>query len=149
MADKQGLTEAQAYPIRHLHQKLWYDTGRELREKDPGVLVRIALKHGPVIAGVRDKEEIEYAVRGRSVDRILWIDRPWCQDSMLKFTKEDCYSICEEHGWQVRFGIIDNSKSLFALHRELTSFCQANAIPIKERKKRSASTAVKPLPQEP
>lgn len=113
------------------------------------MLVRLALKEGPVIAGVRDKEEIEYACRNRSVDHIVWVDRPWCEDTTLKFTKEDCYHACKDSGWRVKFSIIDNSKSLLALHNELRRFCLANDIPLRASSKRSKPTGPKPLPPVP
>lgn len=135
-----------AYAIRHQHQELWYQVGRELRDHNPGVLVRLALKEGPVIAGVRDKEEIEYVCRDRAVDHILWIDRPWCVDNTLKFTKEDCYRACEESGWRVKFGIINNAKSHANLYRELTDFCKTHSIPLKRSLRQYKNMAVKPLP---
>lgn len=85
VAAKQGLTPEEAYPIRHQHRQLWFDTGNELRNNDPGCLIRDALANGPVIAGVRDAVEITYACQERSVDHIVWVERDVEPDPTLKF----------------------------------------------------------------
>ena len=85
VAAKQGLTPEEAYPIRHQHQKLWYDTGNELRERDPGCLLRASLENGNLSAGVRDAVEITYACQHRVVDHIVWIERDVPRDPTLMF----------------------------------------------------------------
>ncbi len=86
-----GQSEEQCYRERHQNRDVWYQTGRQLREKDPGCLLRTGLALGNVVAGVRDLCELRAARDQKLVDVIVWIENPRVPvDPTVEFTKEDC-----------------------------------------------------------
>lgn len=91
VAARTGQPEQQCYQERRQNRDLWWRIGRELRDNDPGCLVREALAHGNVVAGVRDACEIVAAREQGLVDVIVWIERPGVpEDPTVEFTAEDC-----------------------------------------------------------
>ncbi len=108
VAQKLGCDPVTAYASRRENREFWYQVGRELRESDPGALLRDALAVGPLVAGVRDFEEIIAARRFNLVDLIVWIEnitKP--VDPTVKFGPEHCDVI------------IQNNASLDEYHEKL------------------------------
>lgn len=63
-----------AYAHRHANRELWRRVGDEIRKDDPALLVKDALRVGPITGGCRGLPEIR-AVRDESVvDLIVWVD---------------------------------------------------------------------------
>lgn len=86
-----GQPEQQCYEARRQNRDLWWRIGRELRDNDPGCLIREALANGNVIAGVRDKCEVVAAREQGLVDVIAWIENPNVPvDPTMEFTMADC-----------------------------------------------------------
>lgn len=110
VAQRQGVTEAEAYAKRRHHRDLWFNTGNEIREGDPAKLLREAFEAGDLLTtddelhcvgsgGIRDFAEIKAA---KSVaDLIIWVDNMWVPvDTTLKFTARECDIIIPNH-WGV------------------------------------------------
>lgn len=91
VAEKTGQTLEECYAERHDNRELWFLTGREVRENQPGVLINEALEHGDVVAGVRDAEEVEYACASGRFMSVIWIENPLIPpDPTLKFDLNYC-----------------------------------------------------------
>lgn len=92
-----GMNEEECYAKRHEMREAWYHVGRAVRSGDPGILVRESLKHGEIIGGVRDREEV-IAAR-EMVSLIVWIEneRPE-KDPTLMFGPECCDIIIPNNG---------------------------------------------------
>lgn len=91
VAAKTGQSVEDAYDQRHDNRDLWYRTGREVRAKDPGILIRESMKNGEIGGGVRDFEEIIAARCEGLVDLIVWIENLWVPvDPTVKFTAREC-----------------------------------------------------------
>jgi len=94
-----GISESEAYKTRHQFRDHWYDIGNQLREDDPGILLREALANGPLTGGVRDLEEIVEARRCNLVDLIVWIENVRVPtDTTVKFGPEHCDVIVQNNG---------------------------------------------------
>ena len=63
-----------AYAHRHANRELWRRVGDEIRRDDPALLVRDALKVGPITGGCRGAPEVEAVRRESLVDLIVWVD---------------------------------------------------------------------------
>lgn len=99
VARELGVSESEAYKTRHQHRDLWYEIGNQLRENDPGILLREALEHGPLTGGVRDLEEIVEARRCNLVDLIVWVENVRVHvDNTVKFDSEHCDVIVQNNG---------------------------------------------------
>jgi len=91
VADRLGVTVDDAYRDRHRNRDEWYRIGNEIRENDPGILIRESLRYGDIVGGVRDWEEIVAARRGGMVDLIVWIENIWVPvDPTVKFSAREC-----------------------------------------------------------
>ncbi len=102
VAQRLGVSTKEAYANRHESndmRKLWYDTGRQLRALDPGVLIRESMEFGDIIGGVRDVEEIETARRENLVDLIVWIEnRRVPPDPTVMFDESVCDIVIQNNG---------------------------------------------------
>lgn len=76
IARELDLPESFAWDTRHEKRQFWKDWCDEFRRHDPLRLVRLALRHGNIVAGVRDKVEIEALRDSGLFDEILWVLRP-------------------------------------------------------------------------
>lgn len=92
-----GLPEHEAYRRRHEPdmQKIWHLVGKQIRNGNPGRLIREALECGDVSGGVRDFEEIVNA--HDYVDLVIWVDRPGCQDPTLEFDSTYADIVIQNH----------------------------------------------------
>lgn len=119
VAEKQGVTEEVAYATRHQHSMLWKRLGDELRETDPGVLMRDALEGADITGGIRSHHEVDYARRERLFDLILWIDRPGLDnDPTIEFNASDCDLV------------VPNTADLSALYGRWAVLCRALGVPV-------------------
>lgn len=102
VARKMGVTEAEAYRDRHKNRDHWYRIGNEIREGDPGILIRESLLHGDIVGGVRDIEEVIYARAKGIVDLVIWIENIWVPvDPTVKFTSREC-DIVVQNNWDLQ-----------------------------------------------
>lgn len=135
IAPKLGMTEDEAYKCRHRYRQMWKEEGDRLRGNDPGYLVRTALAHGEVVAGLRDYSELEFVSQHRLVDWVLWIDRPgFTEDSTLEFTIDDCvemFAPAYRHHQDPRpiFDVIPNTGNLVRLYSKVKAWCRAANVP--------------------
>lgn len=82
-----GVTEEDAYRDRHSNRELWFKIGNEIREGDPGKLLRESLAVGPLTGGIRDYAEVVAAKD--IVDLIVWIQNDRVPvDPTVKFGPE-------------------------------------------------------------
>jgi len=99
VARELGISESEAYKTRHQRRDEWYRIGNQLRENDPGILLREALANGPLTGGVRDLEEIIEARRCNLVDLIVWVENVRAPtDTTVKFGPEHCDVIIQNNG---------------------------------------------------
>jgi len=72
--------------------------GNELRDADPGCLVREAFKTGDVITGLRDIRELAWARAHDYVDQFVWVasDRV-ATDPTMEYGPEACDVILQNH----------------------------------------------------
>ena len=87
-----GITEEQAYSLRHQHRERWFEIGNKIRESDWGLLQKEALQRGNVIAGIRDIREVVWACIGDGrflYDHIIWIQADVPVDPTLTFGYND------------------------------------------------------------
>lgn len=73
-----GIPEQVAWETRHENRQYWKDYCDIFRKDDPSRLVKLALRNGNIVGGIRDKVEIEDAVK--LFDEVLWVDRPGFPD---------------------------------------------------------------------
>lgn len=89
----------QVYAERHANRKFWYDVGNELRESGPSTLIRQALKHGNITAGVRDMAEITAVREEHLIDLIVWIENERVPaDPTVMFTSADADIVILNNG---------------------------------------------------
>lgn len=95
-----GINPQVAWETRHQHRMEWKRICDDLRRDDPARLIRLALNGGPgIIAGCRDKIELESAKHYGIFDRIVWIDRlNTPKDPTVTFEREDCDEIIYNNG---------------------------------------------------
>ena len=91
------VSEYDAYAERHANRQVWYETGRDIRREDPGILLREALAVGPLTGGVRDLEEV---VAARDLGCVVaWVHNPRVPvDSTIKFLPWECDVIIRNDG---------------------------------------------------
>lgn len=91
MAEVMGLPEEQAYAERHAHREKWKAHLDYLREGDETLLAEIALVKGEVLAGLRDRVELDAARRKDLFSHVVWIERPGVpRDSTVTFEASEC-----------------------------------------------------------
>lgn len=89
VAQELKVDEKKAYEERHANRMTWYTIGNQIRESDPGRLIKEALEEGDITGGIRDRAEIEWAHHSDLIDLIIWIENPSCElDPTLTFTKD-------------------------------------------------------------
>lgn len=92
-----GVTPEVAYATRHADRDVWYRVGRQIRENNPGVLLREALLHGEMTGGLRDAEEC--VVARDIVDLIVWVENNRvAPDPTVMFGPEVADVVIENHG---------------------------------------------------
>jgi hypothetical protein len=76
LAAKLGVPPQIAWDERHNNRQFWKDYCDWLRRDDPALLIKLALEAGNIVSGIRDKVEIQAAIRENMFDAVLWITRP-------------------------------------------------------------------------
>lgn len=71
-----GQPQQIAWETRHECRQYWKDYCDILRKDDPCRLIKLALQTGNIVAGIRDKVEIEDAVGLGLFNDIVWVYRP-------------------------------------------------------------------------
>ena len=118
VAARLGVSEQDAYSTRHLNRNFWHRVGREIRKRDPGLLIRESLQNAEIVGGVRDREEIAACKQDHLVDLIAWIDNDRVsKDSTVTFVERDCDIVVPNHG------------SLEEFHRRLLRLAHLRACP--------------------
>lgn len=115
VARKLGINDEEAYYRRHesdAMRKLWFDTGNEVRQQDPLLLVKEALKHGEITGGIRDYVEVSAVWLYRPVDLLVWIDRDVPDDPTLKFDRGFADIV------------VDNTSSISMFYERLRNLCR-------------------------
>lgn len=91
VAARLGLSVEEAYRTRHQNRNFWHRVGKEIRKRDPGLLIRESLEHAEIVGGVRDREEMVVCRQAQLVDLIVWIGNDRVpRDATLKFGERDC-----------------------------------------------------------
>ena len=102
VAHKLGVSPEEAYSTRHesvAMRQLWYETGNEIREKDPLVLIKMAYAVGDITGGVRDLAEILYDKEEGLSDLIIWVERASVPtDPTLKIPRSEAHVIIDNNG---------------------------------------------------
>lgn len=106
VAKEFGITEKQAYSLRHQHRERWFEIGNKIRENDWGLLQREALQQGNVIAGIRSFEEAVWACDGWCYEHIVWIQADVPVDPTLTFGYNDLAVMLQ--GKRTAITIIEN-----------------------------------------
>jgi len=98
VAARLGVTAEEAYCTRHSNRNFWHRVGKEVRKRDPGLLVRESLKNAEIVGGIRDLEEIAACRQENLVDLIVWIANDRVpRDSTVKFGERDCDIVVPNH----------------------------------------------------
>lgn len=94
-----------AYLHRHQNRELWRRVGDEIRQNDPALLVKEALKVGPITGGCRGLPEIEAVRRESVVDLIVWVDasKRLPPDPTVEFGPEVADLILANNGTEAEF----------------------------------------------
>lgn len=109
-----GVHPMTAWETRRQHRKFWYDECNRLRANDITILAKRALASGDIVAGLRDKPELDAVVAQGLFDAIVWVDRDVPVDPTVTFTKQD---VLDAGGT-----VIDNRGSLPEYHLKLILF---------------------------
>jgi len=91
---------AEVYATRHQNRDLWRRIGDEIRQRDPALLVKEALRVGPITGGCRGLPEVR-AVRAESlVDLIVWVDasKRLPPDPTMEFGPEEADIVVQNDG---------------------------------------------------
>lgn len=107
VAKEFGITEEQAYSLRHQYREQWFKIGNKIRKNDWGLLQKEALQQGNVIAGVRDFREAVWACDGL-YDHIIWIQADVAVDPTLTFCYNDLAMMISLNGIGTKITIIEN-----------------------------------------
>lgn len=92
-----GQTEEYAWAHRHANKHEWIKIGDKLRETDPGALLVPAMQDGDMFVGPRTLGELELGRRKGLIDLFVWIDRHVPHDPTIKFGRESCDIVIENH----------------------------------------------------
>jgi hypothetical protein len=102
VADKLGLPVEEAYARRHESNEMrtiWYNYGNELREQGAATLIRMALQHGELTGGFRDKAELIAAREEGLIDLLVWVENYRVHvDPTVMFLPSDCDIIIHNGG---------------------------------------------------
>lgn len=101
VAEGLGISEEEAYARRHESDEmriLWFNKGNEIRNGDPTLLAREALKHGELSGGIRSMEEI-LGVRDQGLcDLIIWVaNNRVPKDPTVEFSEKECDLVIPNH----------------------------------------------------
>lgn len=99
VAKEMGQDEKTCYETRHQNREEWKRICRELRGKDPGILVKAMLKAGAdLVIGIRDKCEIDIARQQQLVDLVIWIEKDVPKDPTVdEFDSSDADIIIDNN----------------------------------------------------
>lgn len=106
-----------AWEHRHEQRGFWKDFYDNLRRDDPLFLVKLALKTGRVVTGLRGAVEVKAARASGLFKHILWIERPGTPDDpTLEFGEEVATEIIWNDGTLPGFHL---NLASWAIHRDL------------------------------
>jgi hypothetical protein len=112
-----------AWETRHKHRGFWKSFLDRLRLKDQCFLAKLALQSGDIVAGLRDKIELDAVLEEKLFHVIVWVDRPGTpEDPTVTFTRDDVLAVGGHY--------IENDGSLRDYHRKLIHFFQSLEIPL-------------------
>lgn len=90
-AEHLGIPEAVLRADRHKYAMDLFNTGNKLRGDNPGYLLQKVLERQNLVAGLRDRCEIEYGRSHNLVDLFVWIESNRVKvDPTVAFGPEDC-----------------------------------------------------------
>ncbi len=113
VAKELGVSTEEAYATRHADRDIWYRVGRQIRENNPGILLREALANGEMTGGLRDAEEC--VVARDIVDLIVWIENDRvAADPTVMFGPEVADVIVENHGTMDEYRLRLRRLAMFA-----------------------------------
>lgn len=99
MAKELGITPQKAWDERHAKRQFWKDHLDTLRAHDTLFLVKLALKHGNIVTGLRAREEMDAAQASGLFSSIVWIERPGTPvDPTVCFGPQDSTDILHNTG---------------------------------------------------
>lgn len=99
----------------------WHRVGKEVRKKDPGLLLRESLASAEIVGGIRDRAEMVVCRKERLVDLIVWIANDRVpSDSTVQFSERDCDVTVPNH-W-----------SLEEFYRRLLQLARFAGLPLRE-----------------
>jgi hypothetical protein len=99
MAKILNLPHQVAWDTRHERRDLWKSYCDYLRKDDPLFLIKLALKSGNVVSGIRDGVEIDAAIEQKLFDGILWVERPgFDADKTVTFDKSKATAVAVNDG---------------------------------------------------
>lgn len=90
MAERLGRCQMSAWDNRHKDRERWKQYLDEFRGDDPTKLIKMSLKLGEVVVGIRDKSELLAAKAAGLISHFVWIARDVPEDPTVTFTKADC-----------------------------------------------------------
>lgn len=91
MAEFLGVTLQKAWDERHENRQLWKDHLDRIRVQDTLFLVRLALKKGNIVTGLRARAEMDAAQASGFFSSIVWVERPGIPtDPTVCFGPADC-----------------------------------------------------------
>lgn len=83
-----NLAPQYAWERRHNNREFWKSYCDWLRRDDPCFLIRLCLEAGNIVPGIRDKIEIDTAIKENLFDAVLWVERPgFPEDPTVTFDK--------------------------------------------------------------
>lgn len=98
VAERLGVSVAEAFARRHEDRELWFAIGNELRLQDPTFLVRECLRDGEIVVGMRNQDEVIAARSQRLIDLFVWISRDVPHDPTQTYGPELCDIEIENRG---------------------------------------------------
>lgn len=120
VAEVLGVHPQTAWDTRHENREQWRQICDDLRAYDQTHLIRLALRTGEIIAGVRAGEELAAAKREKIFSYTVWINRPGTPpDPTVGFTEHDCQIV------------IDNDGTLEQFHEKLRDFARWAELPMR------------------
>lgn len=94
-----GIHPQIAWETRHARREEWKAILDKLREGDQAILMARSLSTGGVIAGTRDKCELEAARARGLLDAIIWVHRDGVpRDPTVTFEESDCDAVLYNNG---------------------------------------------------
>lgn len=104
MALRTGKTQQEIYDTRRENRPALLALGRELRELDPGILLRQAFANGEIANGARDDDEIIAGRQTWLVDFVIWIENYRAKvDPQTSISSKLADAIIENNGTKEEF----------------------------------------------